>query len=152
MKLNTEGSAQKAMLAPLKNFPLSSTYIWHYLNPYFLPNSCHSLKSKYSLNLHRTVYLFLVIQTSLTHKANLHNGRPNAKFGFVQYQDSGWSNLFSGLAKAIFSKILFKITTAKLTVSQVSAFQIIKSEFTECIFLFEGCFFDQPFFLYRKST
>lgn len=36
--------------------------------------------------------------------------------------------------KLSLSKMLFKITTAKLTVSQVSAFPIIRSEFTKCIF------------------
>lgn len=36
--------------------------------------------------------------------------------------------------KLVFSKILFKITTAKLTISQDSAFLIIKSEFTKCMF------------------
>lgn len=49
--------------------------------------------------------------------------------------------IFSVVWLSLLFQILLEITAAKLRVSQVYVFPIIKSEFTKYIILSEGCFF-----------
>lgn len=139
MKLNTEGSAQKAMLESLKNF-----HFHLYLAVF---ESIHS--SKLLVLIEEQIflvftqnYIFIPCNTNLFWliKPICIMGGPVQNLGLYNMEILVNQTFSVVWQKLFFSRILFKITTAKLTVSQVSVFPIIKSEFTKCIFCLRVAF------------